>query len=108
LDLVREGETGYVFPCGDVDALAAILQVAARDRESVRRMGESARARMADWSQSGYARALVEAVTKTQTRYSSLGGPFPNADGVSYAGAQDGEGDLRTGSESTIEVRSCR
>jgi glycosyltransferase involved in cell wall biosynthesis len=63
-DLVREGETGYVFPCGDVDGLAAILRRALNDRQRLCRIGEAARARMAGWSHLDYARALVEAVFK--------------------------------------------
>jgi len=49
-DLVREGETGYVFPCGDTGALAAVLREALGDRAHLRRMGESARDRMTRWS----------------------------------------------------------
>lgn len=64
-DLVREGETGYVFPCGDVRALAATLQDAVSDRARLRRMGESARERMASWSPSDYVNALVEAASRT-------------------------------------------
>lgn len=63
-DLVKEGETGYVFPCGDVDTLAATLSRALRDRQLLRRMGEKARARMANWSHVDYAEALVESASK--------------------------------------------
>jgi glycosyltransferase involved in cell wall biosynthesis len=62
-DLVREGETGYVFPCGDSAALAATLRDALSDRARLRRMGEAARDRMSSWSPSDYANALVEAVS---------------------------------------------
>lgn len=63
-DLVREGETGYVFPCGDVDSLAAVLRRALNDRGALRRMGGAARERMASWSHVDYARALVGAISK--------------------------------------------
>jgi glycosyltransferase involved in cell wall biosynthesis len=63
-DLVREGETGYVFLCGDVDGLAAILHRALNDRGALRRMGEAARDRMASWSHVDYAHALIRAVSK--------------------------------------------
>jgi glycosyltransferase involved in cell wall biosynthesis len=63
-DLVREGETGYVFPCGDVDALASALRHALSDRPRLRRMGAAARERMATWSHVDYAHALVDAVSK--------------------------------------------
>ncbi len=49
-DLVREGETGFVFPAGDVANLAAVLQVAMDDRKGLRDMGEHGRRRMANWS----------------------------------------------------------
>jgi glycosyltransferase involved in cell wall biosynthesis len=63
-DLVREGETGYVFPCGDVDTLALILRNVLRDRQRLRRMGEAARQRMASWSHADYADALVASISK--------------------------------------------
>ncbi len=64
LDLVREGETGYVYPCGDVESLAAVLRRALGDRGALRRMGEAARVRMASWSHVDYARGFVRAVSK--------------------------------------------
>lgn len=63
-DLVKEGETGFVFPCGDVDALAATLRQALIDRGVLRRMGDAARNRMASWSHVDYAHALIEAASK--------------------------------------------
>jgi glycosyltransferase involved in cell wall biosynthesis len=63
-DLVRPGETGYIFPCGDVAALAAALSDALRDRSELHRMGEAARKRMETWSHLDYARALMHAVSK--------------------------------------------
>ncbi|HVS10401.1 MAG TPA: glycosyltransferase family 4 protein [Planctomycetota bacterium] len=50
-DLIVEGETGWRFPCGDVEALAAALAHAASDPEQLERMGAAARARvLADYS----------------------------------------------------------
>jgi glycosyltransferase involved in cell wall biosynthesis len=43
VDLVREGLTGFVHPCGDVDALAAHLARAGRDRPALAAMGKEAR-----------------------------------------------------------------
>lgn len=62
-DLVREGETGYVFSCGDVDALATMLRRVLADRQQLRRMGEAARRRMASWSHADYAQALVTSIS---------------------------------------------
>jgi glycosyltransferase involved in cell wall biosynthesis len=61
-DLLREKETGYVFPAGDVDALAAILREFFADPEKRDRMGHQARQRMATWSPREYVEGLVTAV----------------------------------------------
>jgi len=63
-DLIREGETGYVFNCGDVDALAQTLNGALGDRRRLRRMGEAARERMASWSTAEYVQAIVSSISK--------------------------------------------
>jgi len=49
-DLVEQGRTGFVFPCGDVDALAAVLQQAVNERAKLQEIGRAARARMESWS----------------------------------------------------------
>lgn len=49
-DLVREGVTGGVFPCGDIDALARRLVEFAADPEELERMGERARELIRDYS----------------------------------------------------------
>jgi glycosyltransferase involved in cell wall biosynthesis len=61
-DLVREKETGYVFPAGDVNALAAILREFFADHGERERMGRDARQRMATWSPREYVEGLVRAV----------------------------------------------
>lgn len=38
-DLVREGKTGYVYPCGDTEALGELLRHALNDRSRLRQMG---------------------------------------------------------------------
>jgi glycosyltransferase involved in cell wall biosynthesis len=62
--LVREGETGFVYPCGDIEALAQILREVLPDRERLRKMGEAARKRMETWSPREYIEAFVQAVEK--------------------------------------------
>lgn len=49
-DLIRERETGYVFPCGDITALANILSELLADRPRLARMGEAAKVRMESWT----------------------------------------------------------
>jgi glycosyltransferase involved in cell wall biosynthesis len=67
-DLVREGETGYIFPSGDIEALAKLLQQALKDRGRLREMGEAARQRMTTWSTADYVNALVGAVLEVGIR----------------------------------------
>jgi glycosyltransferase involved in cell wall biosynthesis len=46
-ELVRAGESGWLIPAGDVDALAdAIVDCFAADGEALARMGSAARARV--------------------------------------------------------------
>jgi glycosyltransferase involved in cell wall biosynthesis len=61
-DLVRQGETGCVFPTGDIDALAAILCDVLPDSDKRKKMGAAARKRMETWSPREYVDGLVEAV----------------------------------------------
>jgi len=67
-DLVRNGENGYVFPCGDLEALARILREAAQDRARLRSHGAVARERMRTWSPRENIEALVQAVAKAVSR----------------------------------------
>lgn len=61
-DLVRPDENGYVFPAGDVDALAAILRQILPDAEKRARMGAAAQRRMETWSPREYTDGVVRAV----------------------------------------------
>lgn len=61
-DLVRVGENGFVFPCGNVDALARVLNDYFSDTDSYTRMGDAARRRMETWSPREYVDGLVKAV----------------------------------------------
>lgn len=49
-DLVRPGETGDIYPMGDIKALEGTLRRFILDSELSKRMGRSARERMASWS----------------------------------------------------------
>ena len=61
-DLVRPDENGYVFPAGDLEALAAILRKILPDPEKRTRMGAAARRRMETWSPQEYVDSFVRAV----------------------------------------------
>lgn len=63
-DLVENGKTGFVYPCGDVAALEAILRKALPDRALLKEMGEQARERMKSWSPQVNADATILAVEK--------------------------------------------
>jgi glycosyltransferase involved in cell wall biosynthesis len=62
-DLVRPGENGYVFPVGDLDALARILKEILPDAEKRARMGTAALHRMQTWSPREYVESIVRAVS---------------------------------------------
>jgi len=64
-DLVREGQNGYIFPTGNVEALAAIYRDFLPDPEKRRRMGNAARLRMETWSPREYIDAMSEAVERS-------------------------------------------
>jgi glycosyltransferase involved in cell wall biosynthesis len=61
-DLVRSGENGYIFPAGDVAALADILSEILPSPEKRAQMGVAARRRMESWSPREHVEALVKAV----------------------------------------------
>lgn len=63
-DLVEEGRTGFVYACGDVNALSDILRRVLFDRELLKRMGEAARQRIATWSPRENAAATILAAKK--------------------------------------------
>ncbi len=63
-DLVRRGETGFVYPCGDVDALAVILKEILSNREILKKMKETTRQRMETWSPRENVEAVVKAIEK--------------------------------------------
>ena len=61
-DLVRPEENGYVFPAGDVKALATVLQNILPDSDKRARLGAAARRRMETWSPREYSDGMVHAV----------------------------------------------
>jgi glycosyltransferase involved in cell wall biosynthesis len=61
-DLVHDGENGFVFPCGNVKALARIFGSYLPDSAARTRMGEAARQRMKTWSPIECVEGIVGAV----------------------------------------------
>jgi glycosyltransferase involved in cell wall biosynthesis len=63
-DLVQEGITGFIYPCGNLDALATILQKILVDQEALKQMSKAAIERMKTWSFRENAEAHIEAIEK--------------------------------------------
>lgn len=61
-ELVWEGKTGFIYPCGEIETLAQILQTLLPDRERLQDMGQAARDRMATWSPQDNVEAQVRAI----------------------------------------------
>jgi glycosyltransferase involved in cell wall biosynthesis len=93
-DLVQEGTTGFVFPAGNVEALAALLRQALDDQSRLKVMAEAARERMKSWSPERNVAGIVEAVERAirfrmtpnqpprQTNCESLNRESLNRDGL--------------------------
>jgi glycosyltransferase involved in cell wall biosynthesis len=67
-DLVAPVRPEFVYPCGDVDALAALLQAALADRAGLETFGRAAFARMQTWSPSENIAATVESLQRAVAR----------------------------------------
>jgi glycosyltransferase involved in cell wall biosynthesis len=67
-DLIAPVSPEFIYPCGDVDALTAILQKALADRSRLSDMGRIARKRMNSWSQRENIVATVEAIERGVAR----------------------------------------
>jgi glycosyltransferase involved in cell wall biosynthesis len=63
-ELIREGETGFIFPCGDVEALAEIMRQAFSERGRLTAMRDAARRQMESWSPRTTAENLVAALNQ--------------------------------------------
>jgi glycosyltransferase involved in cell wall biosynthesis len=63
-DLVRPGVTGDIFPCANIDALAAALRKALGDRAHLAALSENARGRMTTFSPRENIAAALDAITR--------------------------------------------
>jgi glycosyltransferase involved in cell wall biosynthesis len=63
-DLVRDGVTGFIYPCGDIGALAAILSNAMANPDRLKDLSSAAAARIATWSPRESVSATVLAVER--------------------------------------------
>jgi glycosyltransferase involved in cell wall biosynthesis len=67
-DLVRPGETGDIFPCGDINALAASIRKLLPGAVALAEMKLNALRRMATWSPRENVDATVEAIRIAKVR----------------------------------------
>ena len=63
-DLIRENETGFVYSCSDVRALACALRKAFESGDRLKLMGKASRERMSEWSPEMNVEATLEAIAK--------------------------------------------
>lgn len=75
-DLVAPVYPEFIYPCGDTDALAAILQRADADRTWLSGLGRAARARMETWGPPENIAGTVEAIARGVVR---IGRPERNS-----------------------------
>lgn len=67
-DLVRDGQTGFSFPVGDVRQLAANVETLASDRELTLRLGLGARERIAGYTVKEAASGVLDAISVAARR----------------------------------------
>ena len=67
-DIVEDGETGFIFPCGNVDVLAGILADALAERAKLAELSRNALARMETWSPQMNLDGLAMAVERASSR----------------------------------------
>jgi glycosyltransferase involved in cell wall biosynthesis len=67
-DLITHGETGYVYPCDDTNALAALLQSALGNPAQLQSVRQNALQRIQTWTPQASADALVQAVEQALAR----------------------------------------
>ena len=68
-DLVRDHETGRVYPCGDIGGLSRCLQQALSEPASLRAQQQAAREHIARWSPEVYVQKFVHAVSKARVSH---------------------------------------
>lgn len=65
-DLVKEGETGFIYPCGNIDLLARILADALDDRAKLAELSRAAVVRMETWSPRENVDGIILAVERAR------------------------------------------
>jgi glycosyltransferase involved in cell wall biosynthesis len=63
-DLIRSGETGFIFPCGNVDTLAEILRGTLSNRLGLADISKAALKRMETWTIRDNVAGMVDAISR--------------------------------------------
>lgn len=63
-DLIQQGKTGFVYPCGNIDALADLLHAALSNPEVLLGYGEASKRRIDEWSPRAYVDSVVRGIEK--------------------------------------------
>ncbi len=63
-DLITQGETGFVFACGNIDALAKLLQATLSHPEVLGEYGEASKRRIAEWSPLAYVNSVARGIRR--------------------------------------------
>jgi glycosyltransferase involved in cell wall biosynthesis len=105
-DLIEHGRTGFVYPCGNVDALTEILREGAGNPARLAQMGSAARTRMESWSPRENIDAAVEAITRAVRRVRRPARSTETADVLSSASARASDGTARNAPAETAPKSS--
>jgi len=68
-DLIRHGENGFIYPCGDLNVLSEILKEILPDQNRLKKMGTAATIRMKSWSPEENVEAIVQALKTSYLNY---------------------------------------
>src|ERR1700677_352590 len=68
-DLITHAETGFVYPCGQTDALAPLLQLVLSGPTRLASIRQNALRRISTWTLQANGDALVEAVERAVSRF---------------------------------------
>lgn len=70
-DLIKDGETGSIYPCGDIGRLAQCLQEALCEPSALQIQRNAAREHIAGWSPEVYVQNFIHAVSQAQVSRSA-------------------------------------
>jgi glycosyltransferase involved in cell wall biosynthesis len=76
-DLIVQDQTGFVYPCGNIDALTEVLQQALTRPEQLAELGRTARGRMESWPPRENIQGTVKAISLALSRGRERRQPTP-------------------------------